>query len=318
MRQIRPSSMGGLGVAQATMPTGRQGPLSTVPYDGKNPASLTESQTTANVEAEIANFEVEAYGAVLGVIYYRVIGDAARAAWDRRMQAAIDRARNQITAIMNQGQGNWNAAHTNGPSAAFSQSYQRLGAQKQAVQQHLDFLVALQGVKQQVFSSSRFAAFNDDKIVAKTPWCQCDAEFRFTAWQMLSGEASAAPVLNRGFDTEQREKTLREQIAAAFNTILTAKVTDYIDEFLDMGVDLLKGSMREGVELVIRNIPIVDVIVDIVKDLLAEAQIKSLIEAYRQDEQRRYFLTSLHWADYERLAPVGVSQTGIPRGVAAR
>jgi hypothetical protein len=318
MRQIMPSSLGGLGVAQSTMPSGRPGALATVPYDGGKPQSLTESQSTADVEAEISNFEIEAYGAVLGLIYYRVIGDMARAAWDRRMQGAIDRARQQITSILAQGRDQWNGARTNGPNAAFRQSYDRLGAQKMAVQQHLDFMIALQSTKQQVFSSSRFAEFNDDKIVAQNPWCQCDAEFKFAAWQMLSGEASAPPVFNRGFDTEQREKTLRQQIAAAFNTILTAKVTEYLDTFLDMGVELLKGSMREGVELVIRHIPIVDVIVDIVNDLFAEAQIKSLIQRYREDEQRRFFLTSLHWADYDRLSPVGLPQSGTPRGVAAR
>ena len=318
MHQIMPSSMGGLGVAQTTMPGGRQAPLATVPFDGSKPQSLTESRDTATVEAEIANFEVEAYGAVLGVIYYRVIGDTARAAWDRRIQGTIDRARQQINSIMDQGRNNWTAARSNGPTPAFTQSYERLGAQKQAVQQHLDFLVALQTVKQQTFSSSRFKEFNDDKVVAKTPWCQCDAEFKFTAWQMLSGQASSPPVLNRGFDNEQREKTLREQIASAFNTILTAKVTEFLDKFLDMGVELLKGSTREGIELVIRHIPVVDIIVDIVKDLYAEAQIKSLIEQYRQDEQRRFFLTSLHWADYERLPPVSISQTGPRPGVLVR
>ncbi len=318
IQRMRPSSMGGLGVSQTTMPAGQQGPLATVPVEGGKPQAMQERQSTADVEAEIANFEVEAYGAVLGVIYYRVIGDPARAAWDRRMQDAIDRARQQITSILAQGRDNWTAASTSGPTPAFRQSFEKLGAQKQAVQQHLDFLIALQGTKQQVFSSSRFVEFNDDKVVAKTPWCQCDAEFKFTAWQMLSGQASGPPAINRGFDAEQREKTLKEQISAAFNTILTAKVTEYLDKFLDMGVELLKGSMREGVSLVIHHIPVVDVIVDIIKDLFAEAQLKSLIEAYRQDEQRRFFLTSLHWADYERLPPVGLSQSGIPRGVSSR
>ena len=319
IQRQRPSSMGGPGVAQATMPAGKQGPLANVPVEkGGKPQAMQEGQDTADVEAEIANFDVEAYGAVLGVIYYRVIGDPARAAWDRRMQGAIDRARQQMDSIMTQGRNNWMAAGTSGPTPAFRQSFDRLGAQKQAVQQHLDFLTALQAAKEQVFSSSRFVDFNDDKTVAKTPWCQCDAEFKFTAWQMLSGQASGPPAINRGFDAEQREKTLKEQISAAFNTILTAKVTEYLDKFLDMGVELLKGSMREGVSLVIRHIPVLDVIVDIVKDLFAEAQLKSLIEDYRQDEQRRFFLTSLHWADYERLPPVGLSQTGIPRGVGSK
>ncbi len=135
---------------------------------------------------------------------------------------------------------------------------------------------------------------------------------------MLSGQASGPPAINRGFDAEQREKTLKDQISAAFNTILTAKVTEYLDKFLDMGVELLKGSMREGVSLVIRHIPVLDVITDILKDLFAEAQLKSLVEDYRQDEQRRFFRTSLQWAEYERLPPMGLSQSGISRGAASR
>ena len=48
--------------------------------------------------------------------------------------------------------------------------------------------------------------------------------------------------------------------------------------------------------------------VDILKDLFAEMQLNALIADYRQDKQRRFFLTSLYWAESDRLPRWSVAE----------
>ena len=314
LSQLRPVSMGALGVAQGTALQASPGPLTTVPYgDREQPVSMTESKDTAVVEAEIAGFEAEAYGAVLGVIYYRALGDTARARWDQRMQQTIDKNRAQMEAIEDKGRASWMQARSGGqPLPAFRDSYKRLGEQMQDVEHHLDFMVALQQVKQSVFKGSRFADLQDDSVVVRTPWCQSDQEFRLTAYQMLSGQAKAPPVINRGYDEEEKKKALRDELVDAFNTILDSKISDFIDKFLELGVSFTKGALKIGLEEITNKIPIGDLIFDKIKDALAEMQMKALETQYRQDEQRRFFLKNLHWGTYQREGATSRPAGGIP------
>ena len=316
LSQIMPASLPSLGVAPGSQLSVQPSPLATVPYGDKSkPDQFMASRNEATVEAEIADYEVLAYGATLGLIYYRAIGDVARSAWDRQMQKTIDDARNQMQSVLDAGRTNWEKVRqSGGPTPAFRQAYQDLVVKKQALSRKLDFFVTLQGCKQSVFSGTRFVEFNDDSVVARTPWCQCDTEFRFAAWQILSGEAGGPPVFNRGWDKEQREKTLRQEIYDAYSTILKAKLTGYLDKFLELGEPLLRGALRDGFELIIRHIPVADLFVDLVEDKLAEMKLNSLIHQYRQDEQRRFFLKALDWGTYTRMDPVGTPAGGVPKG----
>lgn len=320
LSQLMRRSLPSPGVAPGGSLSSRPAPLATVPYEGHPTADrMMQSGDAAFKEAEVAELELTAYGAVLGLIYYRAIGDTARATWDLKIAQSIDGLRDQMSSILSHGQANWQQARqAGGASPAFLKSYQSLGRAKEVVSQRLDFMVSLQQKKQSVFPSSRFIEFNDDSVVARTPWSQCDAEFHYAAWQMMSGEATTPPVFNRGYDKEAREKTLREEVSNAFNTLLQAKLTDYLDKFLEMGAPLLKGAMRDGFEIIIRHIPVADYFVDYVADFIAERKLANLIDQYRVDEQRRFFLKQLSWGTYTRLSPVAAPSEGVPSGQTGR
>ena len=320
LSRLMPGSVPALGIAPSIPIRPQPIPLKTVAYGSKpHLDSLMASSSESIVEVEVANFAPIAYGAALGLIYYRALGDMARAAWDSKIQRVIDETREQMKDVLNAGRRNWQAAAQNGGSnPAFQKSLQDLGTQREALSRKLDFFISLQSAKEAVFSGPRFKDFNDDSVVGRTPWCQCDAEFRFSAWQMLSGEAKGPPVFNRGWDNERPEKTLKQEVSDAFNTILKAKATHYLDLFLELGEPVLKGALREGFELIIRHIPVADLVIDWIQDKLAEMRISGLINLYRQDEQRRFYLKSLDWGTYTRLGAVGTPTGGVPRGEAGR
>ena len=274
----------------------------------------TRPMTPDGALQEAQTFAAEAYGATLGLVYYRSLGDTLRAEWDRSidrkiaatastMDSQIDSARNAWVATMQSG---GQDPHGRARQAAAS-------AAAQINREKLDYLVALKWKKAATFPGSLADVVNDPRILGRNPWCQSDSEFQQAVSQEVgSTNPSEQPSFNYGLDGRARGKSAAENAGAIMTTILTAKMTGYLDTFLEMGEDRIAGLLLHGVESlsirVVRKVPIADLIVDWIKDMITEKAIDHLVEAYRIDRDRRVQLAAWKWGSYQD--PVSASLPG--------
>lgn len=154
-----------------------------------------------------------------------------------------------------------------------------------------------------MFPGTTSEAVNDPKTVGQNPWCQSDSEFRQAVAQEVGAtNPQANPSFNYGMDRKKREETAHETAAKALNTILTSKITSYLDKFLEMGEEKLPGLLAHGIGTaaaeITNKIPIVDLIIDWIKDKIAERALDNLVEDYRTDRDRRLCLAGWRWGLY--------------------
>ena len=235
-----------------------------------------QPMTPEGAMAEAGLFAAQAYGATLGLCYYRSLGDTLRKKWDDKIQESIDDCRKGMTADFATAQSAWRKViESRGQNPAARAEQAAVSTSVQNKRKKLDFMIALQSKKQSTFSGSSGAAINDPKKVGQNPWCQSDSEFRQAVAQEVGAtNPQAVPSFNYGMDGKKREATARETTAKVLTTILTSKITTYLDKFLEYGEEKLPGLLAHGIGLtfteVTHKIPIVDLIIDWIKDKVAE------------------------------------------------
>lgn len=250
-------------------------------------------------------FAAEAYGATLGLIYYRSLGDTLRAAWDRSIDRKIDATGSLMESQIGSARDAWVSYMKSGVQNPNAQAAQRAGSMSaQISRQKLDFLTALKWKKMATFPGSSADVVNDPKIIGQNPWSQSDTEFQQAVSQEVGAtNPSEQPSFNYGLDGRARGKSVSESASAVLNTMMTAKMTGYLDSFLELGEDKIASMLMLGIESlsvrVVKKVPIADLIVDWIKDLITEKAIERLVESYKTDRDRRLQLVGWGWGSYQ-------------------
>jgi hypothetical protein len=252
---------------------------------------------TGGLEDEAKPFEPIAYGATLGLVYYRAIGPAARFQWDAAMQREIkDGLNGHRTAMEARRQLSMDMAVTPGISSN-PDWIRRRDANALTIQnfaRYSDFMLTLQQKKNAVFPGANEELLNKPEVIGRNPWCLgTKPEFTDAYKQVFGSPGTATPSFYTGAPAEK--ETLAQNAAKMFGKAVEAKVTEYLSLFLEKGSEvLLKGALREGMNYVCK-FPVVDLLVDWLKDRMAERELAELKTAYALDMDRRKSLCAKGW-----------------------
>ena len=252
---------------------------------------------TAGLESEAKPFEPIAYGATLGLVYYRAIGPQARLQWDVAMQREIAEGMNgHRTAMQARQQLSMDMAITPGVSNNLDWLRKRdaNAATVQNFARYSDFMLTLKQKKEAVFPSANEEALNKPDVIGRNPWCLgTKPEFTDAYKQVFGSPGTATPSFYTGAPAEK--ETLAQNAEKMFGKVVEAKVTEYLSLFLEKGSEmLLKGAMREGMNYVCK-FPVVDLLVDWLKDRMAAKELAELKTAYALDMDRRKSLFAKGW-----------------------
>ena len=261
------------------------------------PRSTQVTRDLAGLETEAKAFQPMAYGATLGLVYYRMIGDQHRLMWDEAIAKQIRssmithmnalNARRDISYSLNANPSlsrdpAW--AKTRDTNAQTIQNYARYAA----------FLATLQAKKMSVFPGMSDEILNNPLVIGANPWCLgTRPEFSSAYRDVWGTPAHADPSFMRA---TAAEKEAMNQLAGKMAEVaIEAKAVEYLYKFLEKGSDMaLRGSLRAGMSLVCK-IPILDMLVDYIKDLRKDAHLKEVQKLYVDEMERRMFLFSLKW-----------------------
>ena len=252
---------------------------------------------------EAADFEALAYGATLGLVYFRALTPPLRDRWEQKMVQRVTQLNRDLMVATSANRENF--ATANGgfapPSSTQYQNWRASTLKDQAIRKQVEFLSALLYCKGRVFPQNSDGAVNEDVKVGQYPWCQSDSEFE----QVVAGELTVSrpnpqPVVPRGFGTEVVEDKAAGKI---LNTVLTSKSSQFIDKLLEIGEEHIAERLSKGVSTaglyVVRKVPLADLIIDGIKDKIAGNSLEALVTRYRLDRARRLFLKQLSWGTYE-------------------
>ena len=252
-------------------------------------------------------FPGQAYGATLGLVYYRALGDPLRAQWDAAIDRRIDETRTAMSDQMDVARRSYITFMQSGDAKSPAlQQRASASAAAQLLRQKLDFLMSLKTKKTATFPNA--ATVNDVLVMGQNPWCLSDSEF----YQAVSQEVGATnpqahPSFNYGLDGEARETSPAEMAAKLFQTALNAKMTSFLDDLMEIGEKKIAGLLASGMQhmvfYVVRKVPIADMLVDVVSDMVQDRAQGRLVQAYRTDRERRLWLKTLSWGLYQDPPP---------------